>query len=288
MSVQYRVINNENVRAIPNVIGKEQDTRPIKGYAVCPELYANIFICARKKSGKTTIIWHLLKNCVTKDTTVIIFGSTVNKDKSYLNIKTLLKSRGIPCVMYDSMKDEEIDRLEALVTKLKKEAEEREQENESEDEEDDYYDDYGGALFKESDLDDDSDDDVPKKRKSKYQSPEYIIVYDDLSDELKSPFLIKLLKENRHYLIKNIISSQYPLDLAPQSRKQIDLWILPKGQTEDKLEKIYSSCQCNIDFETFIRYYNIATKDGKKNKHNFFFFMPELCEYRRNFNVELK
>jgi hypothetical protein len=50
--------NNQIVKAIPipNV-----DTRPIKGFDLIQELYANIFLCARKKSGKTSVIFKLIK-----------------------------------------------------------------------------------------------------------------------------------------------------------------------------------------------------------------------------------
>jgi hypothetical protein len=283
MAKRIRTINHHVVRPIPNVGGGEIDKRPIRGYDVCPELYANIFITSRKKSGKTTIIWHLLKSCATRDTTVIIFASTVNKDSGWLNIKKLLKKNKIPCLTYDSLKDEDVDRLQVLVKQLTSEADEREKENES-DSEDDEEDERGPiGEFKNSDDEGDSDDE-PKKRRNKYQSPEYIIVYDDLSGELKSNSITELLKKNRHFLLKNIISSQYPLDLPPMSRAQIDLWIMLKGQADDKLEKIFTSLQCRIDFPTFLNYYNTATKDTEKNDHNFFFFMPHMDQYRRNFN----
>ena len=47
-----------------------------------------------------------------------------------------------------------------------------------------------------------------KHKKCEYQAPEYIIIFDDLSSELKSQSLLTLLRKNRHFKTKLIISSQ--------------------------------------------------------------------------------
>jgi hypothetical protein len=282
---KVRVLNKERVRPIPVVGNGMVDKRPIKGFNVCPELYANIFITARKNSGKTTIIYHLLKSCATKDTTVIIFSSTVFKDKGMINIRAHMKKAGIPCVAYNSLDDDGVNRIQMLVDQLQKEAEDNEQSDD--DAEPEQRNDFP-IYFKNTDDDNsDDDDDKPKKRKSKYQSPPYIVVLDDLSNELRSPALIKLLKENRHFGIKTIISSQYVLDLLPAQRAQIDLWIVPKGQTLEKLETIYKDSQCTLDFADFLKYYKIATADTKQSHHNFLFFMPHVDDFRINFDRKL-
>jgi hypothetical protein len=48
-----------------------------------------------------------------------------------------------------------------------------------------------------------------------------------------------LLKWNRHYKAKVIISSQWLHDLLPESRKQIDLFLIFKGFPAKKLAEIY-------------------------------------------------
>src|SRR3954464_14828496 len=93
------------------------------------------------------------------------------------------------------------------------------------------------------------------QKKSKYQSPEYIIVFDDLSSELKSGSLFSLFKFNRHFKSKLIISSQWLHDLLPESRKQIDLFLIFKGFPEDKLALIYKDCASSVPFETFYSIY---------------------------------
>ena len=56
--VKLRQINKQFVRAIPI---PNEDTRPIKGFDICEEPYANIFLCARKKSGKTSAVFKIIK-----------------------------------------------------------------------------------------------------------------------------------------------------------------------------------------------------------------------------------
>ena len=58
--ISLKQINNQYVKAIPI---PDEDTRPIKGYDICEEVYANIFLCARKKSGKTSALFKILKEC---------------------------------------------------------------------------------------------------------------------------------------------------------------------------------------------------------------------------------
>ena len=68
-----------------------------------------------------------------------------------------------------------------------------------------------------------------KERKDRFQTPEYIFILDDLSDEMGSASVTALLKKNRHFRCKVILSSQYPNDLSKSARKQIDIWILFKS-----------------------------------------------------------
>jgi hypothetical protein len=48
----------------------------ILGYDYFPTLYSNIYICSKRRSGKTTLIYNILKHCVSKRTNVVFFCST--------------------------------------------------------------------------------------------------------------------------------------------------------------------------------------------------------------------
>ncbi|HVW99981.1 MAG TPA: hypothetical protein VHA52_06075, partial [Candidatus Babeliaceae bacterium] len=125
----------------------------------------------------------------------------------------------------------------------------------------------------------------PKKaKKEKYLSPKYVIVFDDMSNELKSPSVVKLLKESRHFLCKVVIGSQYLHDLRPESTKQIDYWLIFKGQPKAKLEVIHTQAEIPIPFESFWEVYKLATEVSENDTHPFLFIDVRKGQFRKNFN----
>src|SRR4051812_23239784 len=107
-------VNNCKVRTIPKV--GEEDRRPIKGKEMCACLYANIYLVAKKNSGKTTVIDNILDRCAGRDTLVFAFVSTLNNDANWIAIKQRCEDKGIPFFGYTSIVDEEqVDQLQALV-----------------------------------------------------------------------------------------------------------------------------------------------------------------------------
>ena len=121
-----------------------------------------------------------------------------------------------------------------------------------------------------------------KKRKNLENQNDYIIVFDDLSSELKSRSLLSLLKQNRHYKSKVILSSQYLNDLLPESRKQMDLFLIFKGFPIKKMQEIYKDCDSGIPFELFLKIYQKATK----KPHSFMYIDSRSDQFRRNFNEQ--
>jgi len=173
---------------------------------------------------------------------------------------------------YTSIYEGGEDLLSNLVEDLKKEARDEEEANEEKEEEEveevDRCDDilarletmhsYGtGKATRPPEEEIQSE---KKSKKSKYRAPEYIIIFDDLSSELKSKSLTSLLKFNRHFKAKLIISSQWIHDLLPESRKQIDLFLIFKGFPDKKLIEIYKDCDSGVPFETFLKVYNKRLK----------------------------
>ena len=65
----------------------------ILGYEYFKTLYTNIYICSKRKSGKTTLIYNILKNCVGKKTNVVFFCSTIHRDDTYQKILEMLEKR---------------------------------------------------------------------------------------------------------------------------------------------------------------------------------------------------
>ncbi len=293
-SVKLKQINQQYVTAIPI---PDEDKRPIKGYDICEEVYANIFLCAKKKSGKTSALFKIMKECSNKSTVLIVFCSTAYKDKNWIQIRKYFKKKKMDIRVYTSIYEDGEDQLSNLIEDLKADAKDEEdakeaKEDEEPEEELDRCDDILKRLTNmhlcsigrghEVPEEEREDHKKKKKKKDKYLAPEYIIIFDDLSSELQSRSLLSLMKFNRHFKSKLIISSQWLHDLLPESRKQLDLFLIFKGFPEDKMKLIYKDCDSGIPFDTFYDIYKKATK----RPHSFMYIDTRADEFRRNFDCK--
>jgi hypothetical protein len=318
MSITLRKINCEEVKPIKTKLNT--DERPVLGGCLFPEVYANIFICAKKKSGKSMCIAKILKSCSDKDTKIIAFCSTIHKDPVWGEIKKWAKKKGITFEGFADLVEDKVNILDAFLNKLGSEADGEEEdisESESEPEHDtrnprvgnggkvkDYF--GGGNSEEESDREDsfssEEEDNSTKmfgitspqtqklfnvvrsslQPKKKYRVQDYILIFDDLSHALKMPSIASLLKKNRHYRLKTIISSQYIHDLKPESLKQIDYLLLYKGLTEDKLEKVRKDADLSVTGENLDKVYHHSTKEP----YNFLYIDTRHDVYRKNFNQQ--
>jgi hypothetical protein len=265
-------INNEVVTPIkvPKV-----DPKDIKGHDLFEELYANVFLVAKKKSGKTNVVFKILKECSNKNTRVVIFSSTTNKDDNMKHIIEWLENKKMT---FDVL-DEIGDNLDAIIHEIENAIDDDDLEKEKKSEE----------LKSQPRIVAFNDDDDEmyirvRKYKPKKKAPEYMFIFDDISSDLKSPTLSKLLKHNRHYKSKVVISSQYPLDIVPQVRKQLDYWLVFKGQPEDKLKIIYNASDLNIPFEEFMEIYKTATEE----KFHFLYIDTNNQVFRKDFNSQFE
>lgn len=92
--IKQKAIND--IKVVPVISqGGEPDVNKIKGNELIPLLYSNTFICAKKKSGKTNVIYTMLDKLAGSRTAVYIFASTVTKDKTYKKILAMLKKKDI-------------------------------------------------------------------------------------------------------------------------------------------------------------------------------------------------
>lgn len=53
--VQIQKINNHKVKPVPIDDLDPDNDKPVKGADILPEIYSNVFILAKKKSGKSTL-----------------------------------------------------------------------------------------------------------------------------------------------------------------------------------------------------------------------------------------
>ena len=265
-------------------INEVEDNRPIKGYNLFPEIYANIFFCARKKSGKSCGIYHTIKHCATSETRVIAFVSTLRRDPTWTSIQALCKKMKVPFDGYTSIKDPETkeDILDAIVKTLENESSESEQKEEEEEKASTHSISQSVIQLMQNDAPQRKD----KPKRPKERAPKIIFIFDDLSGELQTPSLTSLMKKNRQFKSKLIIASQYWNDVSLQARKQIDYVLLYRGlaQSMNKLEEIYKNCDLNVPFEIFVKLYRYCTDE----RFHFMWIDVVNSEFRKDFNVKIE
>jgi hypothetical protein len=307
---------------VPLKFHGDNDDRPVKGEKLFPEAYGNIFLCAKKKSGKTVVISKIIKECCGKNTKVVAFVSTIHKDPSWIAIKRWCDKHSIPFEGYQDIFEDGEDVLQGFLDDIGQEGPEEDIDDDKlEDDKHNTWDDrrishsknlqkkplklfpsnkkrdYDSAESDESSADDESEGmfgkgheysgkiSFAKKHQSlmkrdKFKAPEYLFIFDDLSHELKCPTLVSLMKKNRHYLCKIVISSQGLHDLKPEQHKQLDTLILFKSISDDKLKKIVADCDLSIDLDNFNKIYHNATKEP----FNFLYVDCRSDQYRKNFS----
>jgi hypothetical protein len=308
-SITLTKINDVVVKPVKT--GREKDTRLPKGFKMFPEPYPNIGIIARKKSGKTNTVVNIVKACADKDTNVFVLASTANKDPMFLALKKYCKKHEIPYHAQTEIKSvDEHGKKQDFFEKFMKEMGEADSEEDSTDSEDEEakhprMSNYGHVPEEsdssETDYSGSSDDEYEKlnygkkydrmdpkfvknkgsiQPKKPYITPEVIIITDDLSNELKTPSLRAFFKRNRHYRCLNIVSTQWIMDLLPESLKQFDYLLIFKGQTREKLEKIKGDADLAIDIDKFEAIYKSATSAP----YSFLYIDTQNEIYRKCFN----
>jgi hypothetical protein len=238
--ITVKRINKEDVQPV-TFVDEKHDSRPIKGRDIFPEIYSNVFFCARKKSGKSCAISHIVEKCSTTETRVIAFVSTLHRDPTWRAIEQMCQKKNIEFTGYTSIRDpsSKEDILDTIVKTLEETTGEEKEEEPRQ---------RGRCILTDCDELEDA-----KPKKPKELAPRIIFIFDDLSGELQYPSVTKLLKKNRHLKCKVLLSSQYWNDISLQGRKQIDYLLMFRGlsQSVDKLNEIYKNCDLSVPFDVF-------------------------------------
>ena len=270
-----RKINNENIKVIPV---PKTNPEMILEYKVLPLLYCNTYICGPKGTGKTNVIFKIIESCINSDTRVVVFCSTHDNDDAWRFIKKYLEKNKIPSMFFSSLVENNIDQLDSLMEFMREEGKQQQLEEEQKKK------DKVSDVIQIVKFDIESKTTKVKIAKPKKKVPKYLIIFDDLSIELKKKNVPYLLKTFRHYKSKVIVSSQFLNDLDPQARQQIDFWLLFKNHPRERLESLYADIGCNIDFEKFYEIYKNTTNGGD---HQFLFVDKNQCQFRINFDKEI-
>ena len=123
--MQTKQINNITIRPVVHLA---LESHEILGYDYFSTLYSNIYICSRRRSGKTTLIYNILKNCVNKRTNVVFFCSTILRDSTYKLILEMLEKKKVNVMTYDHFLNGKENILTGIIEELNNDLETKEQE----------------------------------------------------------------------------------------------------------------------------------------------------------------
>ena len=186
---------------------------------IFPDPCPNIVAFAKKKSGKTTVLYNILERMLPKGskTRVLIFCPTYQQDKMWRSIIKMLDERGIVYTAMPSFKGHDTA--------------------------------TGRAFNQLQDL---------QRMLNEKSDNRYIAVYDDLSIDLKDKYLENLVKQNRHKNIINIVSTQYLNDLPPGSLSNFDFFLLFHKIPPKKLQEIHGKMGIGLEYDLFQELYDKA------------------------------
>jgi hypothetical protein len=281
--IRLEVINDEKVRRIPI----EVDDRLVKDHKIYPELYYNTFCVAPTWSGKTTAVFKLLQSCVGKYTTIIVFCASLYNDDNWLFIRKYFEEKGINVEAHTGIVEDGVNILDELVSNLQAEAKERdEQDDEGEDPKVDLH--QLALKMQTGATQEPAENEEKPKKREKYQTPDYVVVFDDVADQIRTSSYNVLLKYARNFHIRTITSSQDLKDITPASRLQIRVWLIFRGLTEERLNSVYDSLNLRgVSWELFQSIYKTATTPTVGDPRPFLYIAPRDMQFRRNLDTRI-
>ena len=286
-------VNNVKIKPI---ITDSHPVEKIGAYKLFPEIYCNVAIVAKKKSGKTSVLYNCLEKCVGKNTHVWLFSSTIHRDATYKSILEMLEKKKCQVSTFSHFIENGGNILEEIINELKSVIGDSDKEGGCGiPEEPSPYDrlqttqqckvKFGGEKTEEQ-LEKEEERKYIKEEKKKRKKtlyPEHIFCFDDLGNDMRNKALSQLLKTNRHFKSKVFMLGHTLTDLDPSARKQLDYALIFKSFSEDKLKDLYKDLDLSLDFENFIKAYHYATTQP----YSFLYISTKTDELRKNFNEKI-
>lgn len=246
---------------------------PVLGNGLIKSLYSSAALVGPVASGKTTCVFNILDQCCGPETVVIIFSSTIHSDDGWIAIIEWLNQNNIAHVAYTSIFTQGPQGKRNLVQEFmdgciaqgaidlaKRENEGKVIHMPGKP--------LGGGWHEKPDTKEflpTLDPYLVKVDKVKYQYAPFVLVFDDLAEDLRAPAIALLIRKYRHFHAKVVISSQHFVDAQPGARQNIRDWFLFRGLDYHKLNTIFGATGSNVSFEKFQRRY----KDATLEEHGF-------------------
>ncbi len=257
-------------------------------------IFVNI---AKRNSGKTVSVSNVLKHIINENPDdikcVIIFASTIRKDPTWIDLLEFFNKKEIPYLPMDSTfskgetdrKCDRINELDSLLRYLKQNGNRKDKFNSLNPFNSDSEDDDGIELdprLKNTEEDEEED------------NGKYIIVIDDLPNELKNnPAIPILFKTNRHLKTMVIANSQDVIDFPPSCLSQIThaniFGRIPCAGKNSRLYNLHNKLDLELDYPIFKQLYlNTTTpREGMDKCYDFLFIDVVNNKYRKNYNTDL-
>lgn len=267
----------------PVIDNSKRDPKKIVAYDWFNEPYCNVLLCARKMSGKTTVIYRALEKCVIKGTNVMIFASSVNNDATYKKMKKMLKDKGANVKTYtDFITDDGFNVIEGFLKEMSNNAEDAEEKRSSgQSEIPRAYADFGQYDHLKPTIGKKKKKENPNKK----ICPETIIVIDDMSTACRHPSISRLLTKNRHYKLKVFLSCHSVVNVDPMGLRMIDVFMLFPNLSEERIEEVADKVGISFKSDTkkHKKLYDLYTH-ATREPYNFLYIDRNNCTYRKNFN----
>lgn len=279
--LKEKTLNKVKVKPLVNTA--TLDEAKVRGSKLIANPYSTIFLCAKRKSGKTSVIGEILKNCTDRKTILWIFCPTANIDDNWKLIIKMLQDRGSVVNVFDSiMENKKTNRLQGIIDELliPEEDEEIEKKKIKHPEKP-----VVRLLFDGPTIEEEIKEEKKEKYKPKKIAPKHVFIFDDLSHELKNPSIQVLLKNGRHIRAMCLLSFQYCNDLLPSCWKQCEYAMIFRSFSKDKLEHLHRQLDLTMPLDQFIDIYDYAHRD---RGYDFLYIDVKPEKFRRNFNKEIE
>lgn len=284
-------INNFSIKPVIT----DTTERTWKGKDVFPKReFFNIALLSKTGSGKTTVIYNLIKKFRDRHTIVMVFASTIAIDKTYEEIFKYLDKKGNQYLKRPHFKVKSENLIDDWLKEYSKLYDD-EFESDDEDEKDDNPEQTMPQSISHicgtpmpaynPEATPEEEPETQEEKEKKERKMNFIIVLDDLSQDLRDQSIETLLKKARHYRARVIISSQSLKDIRPNSHSQLYALCLFNGLSKEDIKYLHSRYPLNgLTLPKFERiYYSIVNE----KPYNFLTIIPSEPEFRVNLDEKL-
>lgn len=222
-----------------------------KGKEIQPILYANTLMVARKRSGKTTLLYHCIKHLIDSRTKVLVFCATHNKDEVWTKIKHYLRKHRIQSQFFYNLDD-----FSEIIAGIEQEMDETQEQEKDHSLQKLLH--NVPVVLHNAIVSPDEEKHVKTAEESP-AVPRYMVVMDDIGLDEARHHIFELAKKNRHLKCKFFVSLQDSLQIKPSVLMQFDYLWLFKGLETDYLKRMYRNISLPIDYEKFEQLYRFVT-----------------------------